>query len=63
VDHSRIARLREAAELVFDQSPVCFAYLFGSAATGRDRPDSDIDVAVYLDPSAAAVNTSTCSSS
>jgi predicted nucleotidyltransferase len=53
MDHSRIARLREAAEQVFDQSPVCLAYLFGSAAVGHDRPDSDVDMAVYLDPSAA----------
>lgn len=27
-----------------------FAYLFGSTARGLDRPDSDIDIAVYLDP-------------
>lgn len=29
---------------------ILFAYLFGSHASGRARPDSDIDVAVYLDP-------------
>lgn len=28
---------------------VVFAYLFGSAATGRLRPLSDVDVAIYLD--------------
>lgn len=29
---------------------VVFAYLFGSRANGRPRPDSDWDVAVYLRP-------------
>lgn len=28
------------------------AYLFGSQASGRAQPHSDIDVAVYIDPSA-----------
>lgn len=27
-----------------------FSYVFGSVATGLDRTDSDVDVAVYLDP-------------
>lgn len=30
------------------------AYLFGSQATGRAQPHSDIDVALYVDPRAAA---------
>jgi predicted nucleotidyltransferase len=34
---------------------VVFAYLFGSAATGRLRPLSDVDVAVYLDETADPV--------
>lgn len=42
-------RLRAASE-VFEREPVLFAYLFGSVATGRARADSDVDVAVYLDP-------------
>ena len=29
---------------------VRFAYLFGSAATGENRADSDVDVAVMLEP-------------
>lgn len=33
---------------------VRFAYLFGSRATGRARPDSDWDVAIYLDDSLGA---------
>ncbi len=43
-------RLRTAAPVAFEGSGVVFAYLFGSRATGRARPDSDVDVAVYLDP-------------
>lgn len=39
---------------MFAGAPVWFAYLFGSVATGRDRPGSDADVAVYLDPSVAS---------
>ena len=30
------------------ETDVVFAYLYGSQATGRTRPRSDIDVAVYL---------------
>lgn len=33
---------------------ILFAYLFGSRAGGRPRPDSDWDVAVYLDPALSA---------
>lgn len=33
-----------------DEHPeVCFALLYGSRASGTNRPDSDWDVAVYLD--------------
>lgn len=31
-----------------------FAYRFGSAATGRLGPRSDVDVAIYVDPQADA---------
>jgi len=37
------ARLAEHPEIVF-------AHLFGSRGRGDERPDSDWDVAVYLDP-------------
>ncbi len=43
-------RLRRATPAAFEGSGVVFAYLFGSQATGRARPDSDVDVPVYLDP-------------
>jgi hypothetical protein len=46
-----VARLREAAGRELGGSPVLVAYLFGSVATGRARPDSDVDVAVVLEPS------------
>ncbi|MEX0658320.1 MAG: nucleotidyltransferase domain-containing protein [Egibacteraceae bacterium] len=41
--------LRDVAREVFADTPVLFAYLFGSQATGRTHPRSDVDVAVYLD--------------
>jgi predicted nucleotidyltransferase len=37
-----------------DRPEVLDAYLFGSRATGRERPDSDVDVAVFLDPGRTA---------
>lgn len=43
------ARLRDVAPDVFDDAPVLFAYLYGSHATGRARPGSDVDVAVFVD--------------
>lgn len=34
---------------ILEKDPnVLFAYLFGSSAKGKHRPDSDIDIAVYL---------------
>ncbi|HZD23397.1 MAG TPA: nucleotidyltransferase domain-containing protein [Acidimicrobiia bacterium] len=41
--------LRDSAASVFDGEPVAFAYLFGSQTRGTARPDSDVDVAVYLE--------------
>lgn len=46
-----LQRLRDRAAEVFDGAPVLFAYLYGSQATGRTHPRSDVDVAVYLDES------------
>lgn len=43
-----VVRLEQAADRAFRDTPVRFAYLFGSRATGRHRPDSDTDVAVHL---------------
>jgi predicted nucleotidyltransferase len=38
-------------QYLFQQHPVRLAYLFGSQATQRTHPSSDIDVAVLLDES------------
>lgn len=43
-------RVRAALE---DHPEVTFAYLFGSRSRGRAHPRSDVDVAVYVDPSVA----------
>lgn len=44
-----VERLRE---LLADEPLVLFAYLYGSRALGYARPDSDIDVAIYMTPDA-----------
>lgn len=45
LDHSPVDHILGCLEAVGD---VVFAYLFGSRAGGRPRPDSDWDVGVYL---------------
>lgn len=50
MDELASERLRDAAGRAFAGTPVLFACLFGSAATGRSLPDSDLDIAVYLEP-------------
>lgn len=50
MDSALVDRLCAAADDAFCSRPsVRFAYLFGSRAQGRERPDSDVDVAVLLD--------------
>lgn len=49
-----LTSLREASTRALGVTPVLFAYLYGSRALGNERPDSDLDVAVYLDDSAPA---------
>src|SRR5437763_135860 len=43
------SRRSEIARLL-DRDGVVAALLFGSQATGRTKPSSDIDIAVWLDP-------------
>lgn len=43
------ARLGEVAAGALRGTPVLFAYLYGSWATATARPDSDIDVAVFIE--------------
>ena len=45
-DAALVARLSGALE---PRAEILEAYLFGSHARGQARPDSDIDVAVYID--------------
>ncbi len=54
MDEEPFTRLRDAATSVFGGGGVLFAYLFGSVATGRMHPHSDVDVAVYIDPAERA---------
>ena len=49
-DRRLLARLADALE---GREEILEAYLFGSRALGRARPDSDIDVAVYVDETRA----------
>ena len=42
---------RQPLQGLFQQHPVRLAYLFGSQATQRTHPSSDIDVAMLLDES------------
>jgi uncharacterized protein len=43
-------QLREATPTAFGDTPVIFAYLFGSQATGRTHRWSDVDIAVCMEP-------------
>ena len=42
---------RQPLQGLFQQHPVRLAYLFGSQATRRTHPSSDVDIAVLLDES------------
>jgi uncharacterized protein len=42
-------KLRNFAPDLFKQSPVLFAYLYGSHAKGKAHPFSDLDVGVYVE--------------
>ena len=39
---------RRVSEVLDDHPEILAAYLFGSVASGRTRPDSDIDIAVLV---------------
>jgi hypothetical protein len=43
-----LSRIPRAREVLSADGRVLFAYLFGSFATGRANPLSDVDIAVYL---------------
>lgn len=54
MERSVVERLESTAAAVFRDTPVLFAYLFGSVAAGTARAGSDVDVAAYLGPDAPA---------
>lgn len=54
MERAVVERLESAAAAIFRDTPVLFAYLFGSFAAGTARAGSDVDVAVYLGPDAPA---------
>jgi len=43
----------ELAKALAARPEICEAYLFGSQARGDSQPHSDVDVAVYVDPTAS----------
>ena len=44
----------ELAKALARRPEICEAYLFGSQARGDSQPHSDVDVAVYIDPTVPA---------
>jgi predicted nucleotidyltransferase len=42
------ARLATLGDVLAGRSDIAFAYLFGAAATGRQKPLSDVDLGVYF---------------
>jgi predicted nucleotidyltransferase len=52
VDEARAAEVIAESSAVLRNAGARFAYLFGSRADGRYRPDSDIDIAAHFGGSA-----------
>jgi uncharacterized protein len=42
-------KLHKVAPLVFEESGVLFAYLYGSYATGLSHPFSDLDIGIFVE--------------
>lgn len=42
-------KFHTAAPLVFEQTPVLFAYLYGSYVKGLSHPFSDLDVGIFVE--------------
>lgn len=42
-------KLHDIAPVVFKETPVLFAYLYGSYAKGLSHPFSDLDVGIYVE--------------
>ena len=50
-------RLERLASLLKQDQRVIFAYLFGGLASGMQKPLSDVDIAVFLDPACVDAET------
>ncbi len=48
IHESSFRRLSLIKQMLIDEEPVIFAYLFGGLSEGIAKPLSDIDIAVYL---------------
>ena len=62
IKHHRIpadisGRLERLAFLLQQDQRVVFAYLFGGLASGVQKPLSDVDIAVFLDPACVDAET------
>ena len=42
-------KLQEIGSLVFEETAVLFAYLYGSYATGLSHPFSDLDIGIFVE--------------
>ena len=42
-------KLQKIAPLVFEETAVLFAYLYGSYATGLSHPFSDLDIGIFVE--------------
>jgi predicted nucleotidyltransferase len=42
-------KLHQIAPSIFEDTPVLFAYLYGSYATGVSHPFSDLDIGIYVE--------------
>ena len=42
-------KLHEIAPLIFEETPVLFAYLYGSYAKGLSHPFSDLDIGIFVE--------------
>lgn len=51
-----LERHRDDIAQVFTQYPVAGVWVFGSVARGDDRPDSDLDLLIELEPNASVVD-------
>lgn len=51
-----VSQLREKLPSILEDLPVLVAYLYGSAASGRTTPFSDVDIALYLSESLSPRN-------